>query len=72
MRLVGQLNFGTNLGFDRLHCVTCGETRLHRYCKCVSCNTLHASGGKPPQAWEKLKGYQAASLQSATGKRGIL
>jgi hypothetical protein len=71
MKLTGQLNFGANLGFDRLHCVTCGETRLHRYCKCVSCNTLHESGNRVHQSWEKLKPYQTASIQSAIGRRSI-
>lgn len=38
------LSFGANLGFAHMYCATCGEERLHRYCKCVSCKTLHASG----------------------------
>lgn len=71
MKFAGQLNFGANLGFAHLFCTTCAEERLHRYCKCVSCNTLHESGSRTPKSWEKLKPYQTASIQSAIGRRSI-
>jgi hypothetical protein len=71
MKFNGHLNFGANLGFANLWCASCQEERLHRYCKCVSCNTLHETGNRAPQAWEKLKPYQTASIQGAIGKRGI-
>lgn len=63
MRFKGQLNFGSNLGFDRLFCIGCGEERLHRYCKCVSCQTVHSTGQNAPQPWEKLKRYQDKAMR---------
>jgi hypothetical protein len=51
------LSFGANLGFAHMHCATCGEERLHRYCKCVSCHTLHPSGNHKHVEWT----YQTGS-----------
>ncbi len=45
------LSFGANMGFAHMHCAKCGEERLHKHCRCVSCHTLHATSGYKPLEW---------------------
>lgn len=53
------LNFGANLGFAHMHCSTCAEERLHRFCRCVSCQTLHHQGIYKPLPWNYHGGKNA-------------
>jgi hypothetical protein len=59
MTFGSSLNFGANLGFAHMHCNGCGETRLHRHCRCVSCHMLHSSGTYKPIEWSYHGGKNA-------------
>lgn len=53
------LSFGANLGFAHMYCRSCGEERLHRFCRCVSCKTLSAQGKYKPLEWNYHGGKNA-------------
>lgn len=59
MKFGTQLNFGASLGFAHMHCNGCGEERLHRHCRCVSCKMLHPSGTYKPIEWNYHGGKNA-------------
>jgi hypothetical protein len=55
------LSFGANLGFAHMHCATCAEVRLHRYCKCVSCGTGQTQKKYKPLEWSSHSGKARTS-----------
>lgn len=59
MTFGSSLNFGANLGFAHMHCNGCGETRLHRHCRCVSCKMLHPAGKPKRVEWTYQTGSQS-------------